>query len=105
MSKVDISFDTITDALEVKVDGEKLENVNSVNIYTSIYYNDYNSDDIPETHISISMCEYPETKENLKKYTQLMASQKEDKINYIYGENKKNKLTVDISNFMQKYQK
>ena len=35
MAKINIAFDTVTKALEVNMDGEKVENVSSVQIFTN----------------------------------------------------------------------
>lgn len=72
MSKVTVEMDTITDEITVKVDGEELDDVNSVSFYC---YTNYEQKDICE--VSINMTEDAAEQGGLRKYTTLIASKQE----------------------------
>ena len=91
MSKVSIEFDTKTDELSVSVDGKPLKDVCSVNIYS------YEYEEEREVSINIGMCSKPEDEEDLRTYTSLSASVKED-IGPISIVNKQ--VYSDIANFI-----
>jgi len=73
MSKVSIELDTETEELTVTVDGVALDNVTDISIYSNCAY--CMEDDDEEVSISISQMEKPTTKDGLRKYTKLCASE------------------------------
>lgn len=75
MAKISIEFDTLEKTLEVKMDGEVVNDVTSVSIYQPFSYDgDNDDDDEPTFQINLSLGEHDKINK-VRKFTHLVASE------------------------------
>jgi hypothetical protein len=93
MSKVVITLDTATKELDVKVDGNSLDDVTSVSIYK---YEDYHDEE--NVNISINQRKEPEEKNGMCIHTTLTASESGD---LVVDKNAPSPVQSSIANFIK----
>lgn len=93
MSKVIITLDTATKELDVKVDGNSLDDVTSVSIYK---YEDYHDEE--NVNISINQRKKPEEKNGMCIHTTLTASEKGE---LVIDESAPTPIQASIANFIK----